>query len=86
MTQRSVEQVVGRLLTDEDFRQRFLESPDRVLDAIREEGLDLTELERSVLCSIDPRDLTSLACLVDPRICRASLRPVTDETEGEGSR
>jgi hypothetical protein len=67
MSQRAVEQAVGKLVTDEGFREAFFRDPG---PASREAGLDLSRAEIAALFGI-PRDAlrTFCACL-DDRICR----------------
>jgi hypothetical protein len=69
MSQRSVERVIGRLVTDEAFRRRFAQEPDAVLRELAEEyGLELTLCERSALRAIDAARLERLADAIDPRL------------------
>lgn len=73
MTQRNVERLIGRLLTDEEFRERFQESPAGTLDALLSGGWELTSTERSALAGLDREALTAFAHTVDPRIRKVSL-------------
>ncbi len=73
MTQRNVERLIGRLLTDEEFRQRFQDSPNGTLDALLAGGWELTPAERSALAGLDREALAAFARTVDPRIRKVSL-------------
>jgi len=55
MSQKTVQLLIGELLTDEEFRARFLESPVETLTALRESGLDLTECEVEAIVRTDRR-------------------------------
>ncbi|HKY32386.1 MAG TPA: Os1348 family NHLP clan protein [Candidatus Polarisedimenticolia bacterium] len=76
MSQRSVERVVGRLVTDESFRRRFARDPAAALGEMAAEGADLNPCERQALLRLDPRALADFADRLDPRIQK------TDLTEG----
>jgi hypothetical protein len=69
MTQETVEQVLGRLVTDSRFRRRFFRQPETQL-----EQLDLVAHERQSLCNLDPDEVgllfEMLAERIDPRIRR----------------
>lgn len=70
MSQRDVERVLGRLLTDEQFRracQRDLAA------ACRDAGFDLSPLELDALASLPFRALPRLVEQIDERIRRLSL-------------
>jgi hypothetical protein len=72
MSQRNVEQVIGRLVTDEAFRRRYEASP---LDAVMEivaGGLELTAVELRALVSMDARTVSRFAAVLDPRIQKIS--------------
>ena len=49
MAQRTVQLIVGQILTDEEFRSDFLERPIETLASLRDRGFELTnvEVERS---------------------------------------
>ena len=69
MSQRNVERVVGRLVTDEAFREQFAEDPGAALRKMAAEcGVELTELELRALASIDARVVERIAGSIDPRI------------------
>jgi putative modified peptide len=68
MSQRSVERVVGRLVTDEAFREQFAEDPGAALRQMTECGVELTDLELRALASIDARVVERIAGSIDPRI------------------
>jgi hypothetical protein len=68
MSQRGVERVIGRLVTDEEFRRRFAEDPAEILQAAVACGVELTSLEMQALAFIDPLLLARLAENLDPRI------------------
>jgi len=74
MSQRSVEQVIGRLATDEEFRRRFEAERDTVIRELTDSGLELTPVEVKALL-----DLNFLACkrfarCIDARLQKISLR------------
>ena len=74
MSQRNVERVIGRLVTDEDFRHRFEENPVAAVYEMQESGVELTALELLALASIDPYRATRFADAIDPRIQKAAFR------------
>jgi len=73
MTQRNVERLIGRLLTDEALRDRYLTAPARTLLDLEAEGWQLTALERDALVALDRHRLAEFADSVDPRIRKAPL-------------
>ncbi len=74
MSQRNVEIAIGRLTTDEEARERFLDDPRAVIAAMREEGLELTAIEVEALSALPRRPLKALADALDPRLQKASLK------------
>ncbi|HEV8582541.1 MAG TPA: Os1348 family NHLP clan protein [Thermoanaerobaculia bacterium] len=74
MSQRSVEQVIGKLATDEGFRQRFETSPDAVLAEVVACGLQLTPVEQRALLDLDVTACARFAGCLDPRIQKINLR------------
>ena len=75
MTQRSIEMVIGRLSTDEEFRQRFIEDPHLVLVELLEMGTHLTQVEIAALVATDRALWERVADAIDPRLQKASLKP-----------
>jgi len=67
MSQRAVEQALGKLVTDEGFRQAFFAAPP---GTARRTGLDLTPKELDALGRIPRQALDVLGACVDDRICR----------------
>jgi hypothetical protein len=74
MSQRTVEGVIGRLVTDEAFRRRFRASPGGVLDELVASGVPLTTVERRALLSMDAGACEEFAERVDPRLQKICLR------------
>jgi putative modified peptide len=73
MSQRNVENMIGRLVTDEAFRRRFTEDPIEALMEIAESGVELTGLEVRALLTIDTRLARMLAEAIDPRIQKIDI-------------
>jgi hypothetical protein len=74
VTQRNIESVIGRLLTDEEFRDTFLQNPQRALADLLERGTVLSLAEIAALVSIDSELWTDAAERIDPRLQKVSLR------------
>ncbi len=73
MSQRSVESVIGRLVTDEELRQRFRQGPAELLDELIASGASLTPVERQALLGIDAAACEQFADRVDPRLQKIGL-------------
>jgi hypothetical protein len=80
MSHRTIERVIGRLLTDEELRLKFTRSPKRTLAELGEQGWELTRIEVDALLTMEIRLWSDVAARIDPRLQRCSLR--TDD-EGE---
>ena len=80
MSQKSVEALLGKLVTDEELRDRFRKNPLEFLDSFRQAGWDLSAVETEALRSLDPAALERLAGALDPRLQKASLHTTTQET------
>lgn len=74
MSQKTVQLIVGRLLTDEEYRIRFVREPLEALAALRDRGLDLTPGEMDALARTDRNLWSDAAKRIDPRLQRCSLR------------
>ncbi len=79
MSQRHVEVIIGRLVTDERLRQQFMSAGGRVLDELAGLGLELTASERAALVATPVETWATLAATIDPRLQKASLR--TDDPD-----
>lgn len=71
MSQRAVERTVGRLVTDEHFREEFFRDPE---GASFRAGLNLSRRELDALRRIPADALARLCACVDDRICRLHVR------------
>jgi hypothetical protein len=72
MSQRDVETLLGRLLTDGTFRRRFFSTPEEI---ISKEPLQLIPRELQAVLAMDAREIERFAYRLDPRIVRADVRP-----------
>jgi hypothetical protein len=68
-----VEMVVGRLITDEQFRTNFLDAPERTLLELCDQGVALSRTEIAALVNTDARLWERVAEAIDPRLQKASL-------------
>lgn len=80
MSQRGVEVIVGRLVTDEAFRARFGRDPLGALEDLAQREVDLTPAEIEALAGMSLGAWDAMAELVDPRLQRVSLPPADDAT------
>jgi len=64
MSQRTVEVVLGRLVTDESFRSAFFEEPD---DVCSNADLDLTHGELSALLRVDEGLVAAVGARIQAR-------------------
>jgi hypothetical protein len=78
MSQRVVERAVGKLVTDEGFRNAFFRDPKV---ASLQAGLELSAEELDALARIPRPALAALSARLDDRICRLyiALEPVHEE-------
>lgn len=76
MTQRNVENFIGRLATDRELRGAFAGSPAETLLSYRAEGHDLAAVEVAALTTLDAEAVDRFAHTVDPRLRR--LTPPTN--------
>jgi len=87
MSQRCVEMLLGKILTDENFRRSFFPSrafPDRTpnFEAAASQGLELTPVEKSALSSLRRRRFDLIAQTLDPRIARSGAASRTPGAAG----
>jgi hypothetical protein len=76
MSQRAVERVLGQLLTDEAFRERFFSD---VWIAFVPYASDLTSDELDALRQVPRSALAALSARLDDRICRLKVPAATLE-------
>jgi hypothetical protein len=74
MSQKTVQLIIGRLVTDEEYRARFLDDPRAFLLALREQGVELTLREIDALIRTDVALWPEAADRIDPDLQRSSLR------------
>jgi hypothetical protein len=74
VSQRSIEQVIGRLATDEEFRRRFEEDREAVIGELIAAGVLLTPVEQRALADLDFGACKRFANCLDPRIQKISLK------------
>ena len=74
MAQRIIEMLIGRLITDEQFRSEFVQDPEKTLSALCDCGMALSRTEIAALMATDPEVWTRTADAIDPRLQKASLK------------
>jgi len=74
VTQRCIEMVIGRLVTDEEFRGTFLSDPHRALSELLERGMHLTHAEIAALIATERAIWERVADEVDPRLQKINLK------------
>jgi hypothetical protein len=74
VAQRILEMLIGRLITDEQFRRDFLNDPSGTLYELRDLGLDLSGTEIAALLNTDPSVWARTASVLDPRLQKVSLK------------
>jgi hypothetical protein len=74
MSQRSVERVIGRLVTDEAFRRRFAAQPENALRELIGCSLELTPCEIQALVGIDAQSVERFAEALDPRLQKTDIQ------------
>jgi hypothetical protein len=80
MSHRTIERVIGRLLTDEELRHEFMRSPRRTLAELSEQGWELSRLEVEALLAMEINLWSDVADRIDPRLQRCSLKTHEGET------
>ena len=82
MSHRRVEQLIGRLLTDEEFRDEFVLAPKDALTALVDQGWDFSEFELDALLSVDVTVWLETAAKIDPRLQRCCMKVQKSKTSG----
>jgi hypothetical protein len=78
LAQRNIEWLIGRLITDEDFRARFLANPELTLLGLCERGIELSQTEIAALVNTDRAIWSHAAGRLDARLQKASLEGDTN--------
>jgi hypothetical protein len=73
MSHRSVERILGRLVTDERFRRRFWAAREAALGELDAVGCELNECERRALLGLSEACVEEFAEAIDPRIQKLDL-------------
>jgi hypothetical protein len=79
MAQRIIEMLIGRLVTDDQFRREFLAQPELTLLALADRGLELSRTEIDALLTTDATLWARTADALDPRLQKASLTNVASQ-------
>ena len=79
MAQRSIEILIGRLMTDEAFRFAFRRDAMTALTGFMESGYELTPVEVAALCATPASVWEQVARHIDPRLQKVSLRGRPEE-------
>jgi hypothetical protein len=74
LSQRIIEILIGRLITDEQFRFDFLNNPENILRDLSDRGQELSRTEIAALVNTDPQLWARTADAIDPRLQKASLK------------
>jgi hypothetical protein len=82
MSQKTVERVLGKLATDEEYRQRFRSDPLGILADAGRDAEALTPVEREALGKLDPDLLDRFADALDPRLQRVRLPAAAGDGSG----
>jgi hypothetical protein len=77
VSQKTVEAFVGRLATDEEFRDRFKANRGAVLDELVASGTPLTSVERRALLGLNFESCERFAGMLDPRLQKVCTRKVS---------
>ena len=72
--QRHIELLIGKLVTDEDFRRAFERDPQQVLNHAAEWGLALSAVEVTALMATDQTLWERIALELDSRLQKASFK------------
>jgi hypothetical protein len=73
MSQKTVQLLIGRIITDEELRLRFVQQPVETLTALRDQGFELTNGEIAALVETDKGLWDSAAGRIHPRLQRCRL-------------
>lgn len=85
MTQRSVEMVIGKLVSDEGLRDLFRRDCKAAIRAVLAQGLELNAVEREALESLDADAFELVAKTIDERLQKATLKVARKAGGGTGA-
>jgi hypothetical protein len=74
MSQRNVELLIGRLLTDEEMRRQFMLQPGGAIAEFCRQGWELSHGEMEALAATDASMWSELASRIPSRLKRCSLK------------
>jgi hypothetical protein len=74
VAQRSIELFIGRLVTDEEFREAFMRNPSTAVAQFVEAGLELTNVEVAALLATRADVWDRVADQIDARLQKVSLQ------------
>jgi len=74
VAQRSIELFIGRLVTDEEFRETFTRNPAAAVAQFVESGLELTHVEVAALMATRSDVWDQIADQIDARLQKVSLQ------------
>ena len=74
MSHKSVEIVIGRLITDENLRSDFCVDPVPILRALEGKGLELNPAEFAALVEMPAAAWAMMAACVHPRLQKVALK------------
>jgi hypothetical protein len=74
LSHRTIERIIGCLLTDEELRRRFTRSPKRTLAELGDQGWELSRLEVAALLATGTKLWSDTAARIDPRLRRAGVK------------
>jgi hypothetical protein len=74
LSQRSIELLIGRIVTDEGFRLSFLKDPAATLGEFIDSGHELTAVEIQALAASSPLFWREVAERLDPRLQKVALK------------
>jgi len=82
VSQRSIEILVGRLITDEAFRDAFVMDRSATLQQFQDQGHELTRVEIEAVLTVSPGWWRDIAADFDLRLQKANL---ASQQTGEGT-
>jgi hypothetical protein len=79
LSHRTVERIIGCLLTNEELRLKFTRSPRRTLAELSEQGWELSRLEIDALLATDITLWPVVAARIDSRLRRSRVETRDDD-------